>query len=307
MRQCLGLNSKRRDAQKNNVQRDEEGKVVISKMGRVKPDMRSLISSRSYMLKALVQKIYTRRELWGKGKKANTYAAILANYRSKKNQIIEEDDEEETEKSLEKYQQIFERSAEYFMELYGNVIFIPQELKNTRAYFRSTPESVLRNINLLNIDKESLELFWLARLMEALPMPPDWKIKLGQSFDQYWYEPENLVFDLHPSYIYIIQQMNRFKILFEDMDIIQQNYYTNMREMVFYDFFERTYDVDILGMIEKENEGTLTRKRAFKKSNELGKNDWMAIEAVRNLQLREEEYPLIEYFQEYWGNLNYRE
>ena len=91
------------------------------------------------------------------------------------------------------------------------------------------------------------------------------------------------------------------------MDIIQQNYYTNMREMVFYDFFERTYDVDILGMIEKENEGTLTRKRAFKKSNELGKNDWMAIEAVRNLQLREEEYPLIEYFQEYWGNLNYRE
>ena len=54
MRQCLGLNSKRRDAEKNNVQRDEEGKVVISKMGRVNPDMRSLISSRSYMLKALV-------------------------------------------------------------------------------------------------------------------------------------------------------------------------------------------------------------------------------------------------------------
>lgn len=55
--------------------------------------MRSLISSRSYMLKALVEKIYTRKELWGRGKRANTYASILLNYRSSRGQNPEDDEE----------------------------------------------------------------------------------------------------------------------------------------------------------------------------------------------------------------------
>ena len=62
-------------------------------MARVAPDMRSLISSRSYMLKALVEKIYTRKELWGRGKRANTYATILLNYRSSRGQNPEDDEE----------------------------------------------------------------------------------------------------------------------------------------------------------------------------------------------------------------------
>ena len=54
MRQCIGLASKRRDSEKNNLQKDENGKIVISKLARLKPDVRNLISSRSYMLKTLV-------------------------------------------------------------------------------------------------------------------------------------------------------------------------------------------------------------------------------------------------------------
>jgi hypothetical protein len=33
----------------------------MSKLARLKPDLKSLISARSYMLKALVEKIYTRK------------------------------------------------------------------------------------------------------------------------------------------------------------------------------------------------------------------------------------------------------
>ena len=56
----------------------------MSKLARLKPDLKALISSRSYMLRSLVQKIYTKKELWGKGKKANVYAAILAENNSSK-------------------------------------------------------------------------------------------------------------------------------------------------------------------------------------------------------------------------------
>lgn len=52
--------------------------MVLSKLARIAPDMKSLLSSRSYMLKLLVEKVYTRKEVWGKGKRANAYAAVLA-------------------------------------------------------------------------------------------------------------------------------------------------------------------------------------------------------------------------------------
>ena len=52
--------------------------MVLSKLARLPPDVKRLVSSRSYMLKTLVEKIYTRKEVWGKGKRATAYAAILA-------------------------------------------------------------------------------------------------------------------------------------------------------------------------------------------------------------------------------------
>lgn len=60
------------------MQRDQNGKIVMSKLARLKPDLKTLISTRSYMLKALVEKIFTKKQLWGKGKKAGVYATILA-------------------------------------------------------------------------------------------------------------------------------------------------------------------------------------------------------------------------------------
>jgi hypothetical protein len=50
----MSLNSKRREVEKLNLQKDENGKNVLSKMARLKPDIKSLISARSYMLKMLV-------------------------------------------------------------------------------------------------------------------------------------------------------------------------------------------------------------------------------------------------------------
>jgi hypothetical protein len=59
MKNCLSLNSKRREVEKVNLQKNENGDVVLSKMARLKPDMKSLVSARSYMLKMLVDKVFT--------------------------------------------------------------------------------------------------------------------------------------------------------------------------------------------------------------------------------------------------------
>lgn len=95
-------------------------------------------------------------------------------------------------------------------------------------------------------------MYWLARLMDCLPMPPNWNKKIGSSYDSYVYEPEGLSFDVHPSYIYIIEQMNNFRAAFKNMPSYKQNYYLGMRQMSFYDYFLRLYTVDIYGYIEEE-------------------------------------------------------
>ncbi len=59
-----------------------------------------------------------------------------------------------------------------------------------------------------------------------------------------------LFFDIHPSYIYILNQINKFRRYFNEIGSIRQNYYYNMRQLTFYDFFERAYSVDMYGYIE---------------------------------------------------------
>lgn len=54
IRQSIGINSKRKDAEKGNLQRDQDGKMVLSKLARVPPDVSKLIGARSYLLKMLV-------------------------------------------------------------------------------------------------------------------------------------------------------------------------------------------------------------------------------------------------------------
>lgn len=49
----------------------------MSKLAKIKPNTKQLIAARSYMLKMLVEKVFTRRELIGKTKKARLYTAIL--------------------------------------------------------------------------------------------------------------------------------------------------------------------------------------------------------------------------------------
>ena len=47
-------------------------------MARVKPDLKGLVSARSYMLKMLVEKVFTKKELCGKDKKAKIFQHIIA-------------------------------------------------------------------------------------------------------------------------------------------------------------------------------------------------------------------------------------
>jgi hypothetical protein len=39
------------------------------------------MASRSYVLKMLIEKVFTRRELVGKGKRAASYLSIISDYR----------------------------------------------------------------------------------------------------------------------------------------------------------------------------------------------------------------------------------
>ena len=45
--------------------------------------------------------------------------------------------------------------------------------------------------------------------------------------------------------------MNNFKHLFETMPVDRQNYYFGMRQVNFYDYFERKYTVDMYGYIQQ--------------------------------------------------------
>ncbi len=46
-------------------------------MARIKPDTKNLVSARNYMLKMLIEKVYTTKEIWGKGKRARAFGNIM--------------------------------------------------------------------------------------------------------------------------------------------------------------------------------------------------------------------------------------
>lgn len=48
----------------------------------------------------------------------------------------------------------------------------------------------------------------------------------------------------------------------------------------------------------------MTKKKAIKKSDELGRNDWMALEGIKNSDLSITNAVLIPDILEYWGTLN---
>lgn len=68
----------------------------------------------------------------------------------------------------------------------------------------------------------------------------------------YIYEPLQLQFDIHPSYIYIVKQMNEFKEYFHSLSDSKKAFYYKDRQMIFFDFFERQYTVDMYGLTLKE-------------------------------------------------------
>ena len=146
-----------------------------------------------------------------------------------------------------------------------------------------------------------MELYWLARMMDCLPLPPLWSIKPGSSYKEYIYEPNDLIFEIHPSYIYIMEQMNRFRSNFNKMDPLQQNYYSNMRQMVFFDYFERSYMVDIYGTYnrmeaESRNKNNSKKTKKFLRDGGVGNlitSDWMILEGIHNSEIKDLAYPLI--------------
>jgi hypothetical protein len=66
--------------------------MAMSKLERINPDFKALLASRSYMLKMLVEKVFTRREVLGKGKRANAYTTTINEYKQMMKQAQPEED-----------------------------------------------------------------------------------------------------------------------------------------------------------------------------------------------------------------------
>ena len=95
LRQSIGLNSKRRDAEKANMVRDATGRLIMSKLERIIPDFKAMLTNRSYLLKMLAEKVFIRKELVGKSKRSQAYAAVIAAYKQQQRQAQPDKEEEE--------------------------------------------------------------------------------------------------------------------------------------------------------------------------------------------------------------------
>ena len=76
-RERIGLSSKRKEAERVNLVRDEKGKVATSKTLRIIPDTSKMMVTRDYLLKAIVDKVITKPELFGRGKRARQFNMVL--------------------------------------------------------------------------------------------------------------------------------------------------------------------------------------------------------------------------------------
>lgn len=78
-----------------------------------------------------------------------------------------------------------------------------------------------------------------------------------------------------------MRQLNQFKAIFKQLGSLQQNYYLSMRQLNYFDFFERKYTVDMYGYIEKaqQSQNSKQEKPDLKMSQ---KSDWMVLEGIKN-------------------------
>lgn len=64
----------------------------MSKLERITPDFKSLLATRSYMLKMLVERVFTKKQILGKGKRGAAYANTLAQYKQMMKQALPDKD-----------------------------------------------------------------------------------------------------------------------------------------------------------------------------------------------------------------------
>lgn len=88
-RERIGLASKRKEAERVNLVRDEKGKVTTSKTERIVPDTKKMLISRDYLLKMIVDKVITKGELFGRGKRARQFSLLLE--KAKKQREVKEE------------------------------------------------------------------------------------------------------------------------------------------------------------------------------------------------------------------------
>ncbi len=92
-------------------------------------------------------------------------------------------------------QRLFSEAKEFYQTEFGRTLDdIPGELMSTQRFLRTTPSMVTRAVQLLNIDAQDQHLYWLSRLYNSLPLPPNWTESDDFESPEYEYEPWSISF-----------------------------------------------------------------------------------------------------------------
>lgn len=85
------------------------------------------------MLKMLVEKVFTKKEIYGKGRRANALAATLTDYRTA-NKSESEEGEITTTEDIALVQSIFETAAGFYEREFGQLKEIPSKVVGSKEY-----------------------------------------------------------------------------------------------------------------------------------------------------------------------------
>jgi hypothetical protein len=108
---------------------------------RIAPDTTKLMASRNYLLKSIVDKVVTKQELWGYGKRARQYATILDKNKSSKVVPGFGEEQEEVE-TLDLMDRIYAEAFEFYEVEYRDLTGMPSKI-DEKTFKLLTPETVV--------------------------------------------------------------------------------------------------------------------------------------------------------------------
>lgn len=99
----------------------------------------------------IVDKVITKGQLFGRGKRARQFSILLD--KAKKQREVKEKTRQFSDLKIDEVQNIYYEATEFYIKAYGNLQNIPQSILDSKTYKNLSSESVAKSLNLLGIQK----------------------------------------------------------------------------------------------------------------------------------------------------------